>query len=155
MADCSDTASVSSRGFDYTMLFDDVVGEILVKLDSQKRGEVVDELVDALDMSMLMDVRLKVFKYAKAKLLKTVSQPGNMDLEPNFEGSLPESSLRDMERMVNEWGLIARKGKPRVALDAVDLMSYVSGNDTYFPHRLLKKRPKKKIMVLAKMVANW
>ena len=144
MADCSDTASVSSRGFDYTMLFDDVVGEILVKLDSQKRGEVVDELVDALDMSMLMDVRLKVFKYAKAKLLKTVSQPGNMDLEPNFEGSLPESSLRDMERMVNEWGLIARKGKPRVALDAVDLMSYVSGNDTYFPHRLLKKRPKKK-----------
>ena len=145
MADCADTGSESSRVFDYTMLFDDVVGEILVKLDRAKRCEVVDELVDALDMAMLMDVRTKVFRFAKSKLVESIAVPENMDLEPGYKRTLGDDTLRDAERMVGEWDLIARKGKPRVAQDAVELLSYVSGNDPYFPHKLIKKRPKKAI----------
>ena len=146
MADCEDTESESSRVFDYTMLFDDVVGEILVKLDRSKRCEVVDELVEALDMAMLMDVRSKVFRFAKTKLVKSVAEPETMDLDPSYKRTLGNDTLGDAERMIDEWDLIARKGKPRVALDAVELLSYVSGNDPYFPHKVIKKRSKKAIL---------
>ena len=143
MADCDDSGSNSSRSFDYTMLFDDVVGEILVKLDSSPKSDVLDELVEALDMSMLMDVRLKVFRFAKAKLLKTVGGPGNMDIEPGYKGAIPNNTPGDAEKAIEEWSLIARKGKQRVALDAIALLAYYSGSDTYFPHRLIKKRLKR------------
>ena len=143
MADCNDAGSVSSRVFDYTMLFDDITSGILMKLDSNRRCDVVDELVEELDMSMLMDSRLKVFRYAKKKLLETVTGTGNVDLDPSYTGLEAGESPEDVEKLIGEWGMIARKGKPRVALDMIELLAYVSGQDAYFPHKLLKKRQKK------------
>ena len=143
MAAWVDDGSVSSRVFDYTMLFDDITSAILMKLDSSRRCDVVDELIDELDMSMLMETRLKVFRYAKKKLLKSVSEPGNADLDPGFNGLEDVDSSGDAERIIGQWGMIARKGKPRVALDAIELLAYVSGQDPYFPHRILKKRAQK------------
>ena len=143
MADSNDSGSESSRVFDYTMLFDDITSGILMKLDSSRRCDVVDALVDELDMSMLMDARLKVFRFAKKKLLKTVNGPGNMDIDPAYKDWEPDEDPRDAERIVGEWGMIARKGKPRVALDIIELLAYVSSQDPYFPHKILKKRPKK------------
>ena len=143
MADWPESGSESSRVLDYTTLFDYVVGEILIKLDSAKKGDVMDELVEALDMSMLMDVRMKVFRYAKAKLVKTVDQSGNMDIEPAYRSSMLTDTPEDVEKAIGEWSLIARKGKQRVASDAIGLLGYVSGTDAYFPHRLIKKRPNK------------
>ena len=141
MADCEETGSESSRVFDYTMLFDDVVGEILVKLDGATRGDIVDEMVEALDMSMLMDVRMKVFRFAKTKLLEFVTQPGAMDIEPKVMDTLTVTCPGDAKRMIDEWNLIARKGKQRVALDAIDLLAYLSGDNPFFPYKLMKKKP--------------
>ena len=138
-----DRGSESSRIFDYTMLFDDTVGEILMKLDGAKKCDVVDEMVEVLDMAMLMDVRLKVFRYAKSKLLKTVTQPGEMDIDPKHRNALNINTPRDAERMIEEWDLIARKGQQKVAVDAIDLLAYLSGDDPFFPYKLMKKRAKK------------
>ena len=143
MADDHDAESESSRVFDYKSLFDHTTSKILTKLDCTRRCDVADELVEALSMAMLMDARLKVFRFAKKKLLKSVRQADNVDLEPTFRGSLPKASLRDAEKVIEQWGMITRKGKPRVALDLIELLSYVSGDDPFFPHRLLKKRQKK------------
>ena len=143
MADWDDVGCESSRAFDYNTLFDDITAGIMAKLDCSRKCDVVDELSEALDMSMLMDTRLKVFRFAKQKLLKTIEMPENLDMEPAFKDALPDGSLEDAKRMVAVWELIARKGKPRVALDAIDLLAYVSGDDPFFPHRLLKRRPTK------------
>ena len=45
--------------------------------------------------------------------------------------------------MVDEWALIARKGEPRVAMDTIDFLSYVSSECPYFPYKNVKKNPKK------------
>ena len=144
MADSVGCGSESSHVFDYKMLFDDITSGILMKLESSRRCDVVDELVDEMDMAMLMDARLKVFRFAKKKLLEAVGEPGKLDLEPAFKGVIAGNSPSDAERVIEEWGMITRKGKPRVALDIIELLSYASGQDSYFPHKLLKKRQKKK-----------
>ena len=62
MADYGYTGSESSRNVDYHAIFSGEVGEILVKLDSGTRSEVVDELVDRLDAETLKDTRMKIFQ---------------------------------------------------------------------------------------------
>ena len=47
-------------------------------------SDVVDEMVEAYDMGTLLDIRNKMFENAKKKLLNSVSEPGNKDLDPDF-----------------------------------------------------------------------
>ena len=133
----------SSSSFDLNVIFRDDIGEILAKVDSKLSSDVVDEMTDAYDMSTLLDIRVKMFRFAKKKLLESVSAPGNKDIDPVFDNSIPHGCTDDAQRMTEEWDLIARKGKPRVAMDTIDLLSYVSGECPYFPYKVIKKNPKR------------
>ena len=121
-------------------LFSDDIDGILAKLDTHPRCDVIDELADGLDMSTLMGVREKVFRYAKRKLVSSVEEPGNVDIDPAMGGTAKKYVPGDAQRIVDEWVLIARKGKTRVAMDTVEFMSYLSGAYTYFPIKSTKKR---------------
>ena len=135
--------SASSTIFDLNVIFRDDIGEILAKVDSKLASDVVDEMSEAYDMSTLLDIRIKMFRYAKKKLLESVSEPGNMDMDPVFEKAVPHGCAEDAQRMIDEWALIARKSKPRVAMDTIDFLSYVSGECPYFPYKIIKKNPKR------------
>ena len=143
MADEDGQGSGGSAVFDYNAVFRDDISEILAKVDSKLASDVVDEMVEAYDMGTLLDIRNKMFENAKKKLLNSVSEPGNKDLDPIFDGSVTHGCLADAQGMVDEWALIARKGKPRVAMDTIDFLSYVSGECPYFPYKNVKKNPKK------------
>ena len=122
MADRSDHGSDGSHMFDFTGLFSDDVDGILAKHDTMQRCDLIDQLTDDLDMSTLMDIREKAFRFAKRKLVKSVEEPGDMDIDPDFA----DKSVAGRPGVVDEWTLIARKGKTCVAMDVVELMSYPS-----------------------------
>ena len=151
MATEPDQRSFRSDVFDFTGLFSDDIDGILAKLDTQQRCEVIDELADNLDMSTLMSIRDKVFCFAKKKLVSSVVEPGNVDIDPALSGRPAAGRPGDAQKIVDELVPIARKGKTRVAMDVVEFMSYLSGEYTYFPIKSTKKKvvkgrrgPKKK-----------
>ena len=135
--------SASSTSFDLNVIFRDDIGEILAKMDSKLASDVVDEMSEAYDMSTLLNIRIKMFRFAKKKLFESVSVPGIKDMDPVFDKSVSHGCAEDAQRMMDEWALIARKGKPRVAMDTIDLLSYVSGECPYFPYKIIKKNPKR------------
>ena len=143
MADEGGQRSFGSSSFDFDVVFRDDISEILAKVDSKLASDVVDEMVDVYDMSTLLDIRLKMFGYAKKKLLVNVKRTGNEDMDPVFGGAITPGSYDDAQAMVDEWSLIARKGKPRVAIDTIDFLSYVSGDCPFFPYKNIKKTTKK------------
>ena len=143
MADDDDHESGSSVIFDLNSIFRGDISEMLAKVDSKLASDVVDDMTDAYDMSTLLDIRIKMFRFAKKKLLETVAVPGNQDIDPVFDNNVSQGCLDDAQRMVDEWALIARKGKPRVAMDTIDFLSYVSGECPYFPYKIVRKNPKK------------
>ena len=143
MADDDDHTSGCSVNFDLNSIFRGDIGEMLAKVDSKLASDVVDDMTEAYDMSTLLDIRIKMFRFAKKKLLETVTEPGNKDMDPIFDKTVSHGCLSDAQRMTDEWALIARKGKPRVAMDTIDFLSYVSGECPYFPYKIVKKNPKK------------
>ena len=143
MADDDDHTSGCSVNFDLNSIFRGDIGEMLAKVDSKLASDVVDDMTEAYDMSTLLDIRIKMFRFAKKKLLETVTEPGNKDMDPIFGNTVSHGCLNDAQRMTDEWALIARKGKPRVAMDTIDFLSYVSGECPYFPYKIVKKNPKK------------
>ena len=140
MADDDSQRGVSSCVLDYTALFCDGIGSLLERLDSDKEGDIMDELIDGYDMASLMDMRLKVFRYAKAKLIADLEGPSKMDIGKPMSELLLKSSKRDIHSAVAEWVLVARRGKQRVVKDTIDLMGFMSGRYTFFPHDVLKRR---------------
>ena len=140
MADEPVQRSTSSPVFDSSVLFGEDIEEILAKLDTQRRCDVIDQLTDTLDMSSLMDVRLKIFRFAKKKLVNSVDGTGNKDVDPVIVSKTKPVSQGDVQKLVDEWGLIARKSKARVAMDTVEFMSYINGDYTFFPAKCIKKR---------------
>ena len=74
MADEGGQRSFGSSSFDFDVVFRDDISEILAKVDSKLASDVVDEMVDVYDMSTLLDIRLKMFGYAKKKLLVNVKR---------------------------------------------------------------------------------
>ena len=76
MADSPDRGGSSSRVFDYSTLFDDGIGEILERLDGEDKRDVMDELMDGYDMPALMEIRVKIFRFAKSMLMKSLEGPG-------------------------------------------------------------------------------
>ena len=144
MADSEDDEGVSSRVFDYSTLFDDGIGEILERLDGEDKADVMDELIDGYDMPALMNMRMKIFRFAKCKLMKSLEEPGPGDLDEAYAGFVLHERIEDARKMVDEWTLIARRGKNRVVQDSLTLLSYLSGDLTLFPHAVLRRRPKKK-----------
>ena len=139
MAAKSDRSS-GSCVFDCSGLFSDDIDGILAKLDTMQRCEVTDELADSLDMSTLMDVQEKVFRFAKRKLVKSGEEPGDADMDPALGWKVAVGHPGDVQRIVDEWVLIAHKGKTRVAMDTVEFMSYLSGDYAFFPIKSTKKR---------------
>ena len=111
-----------------------------MKLDSQTRAEVVDELVDRLDAETLRDVRLKVFRFAKNKIVDAVTAPRTSEIDPAFDGNVSYGDARKAQQVVDEWTLIARKGLPRIAMDIVDFLNFYGDDNAYFPHKLIKRR---------------
>ena len=145
MADDGNTGSESSHNVDYHSLFSNEVGEILVKLDSQAQSEVVDELVERLDAEILKDTRLKVFCYAKNKIVDAVTAPRTMEIDPAFDGNVSYGDSDKAQQIVDEWSLIARKGLPRIALDIVEFLRFYGDDNAYFPYKLIKrKKPTRK-----------
>ena len=57
---------------------------------------------------MMMDSRLKVFRYAMKKLIETVTGTGNMDLDPVYKGLEFSDSPEDVEKLIGKWGMIAK-----------------------------------------------
>ena len=143
MADEGGQGSFGSPGFDFDVVFRGDIGEILAKVDTKLASEVVDEMVEVYDASTLLDIRLKMFGYAKMKLLESVTRAGNEDLDPIFGGTVTSGGVDDAQIMVDEWDLIARKGKPRIAMDTINFLSYVSGDFPFFPYKNIKKNAKK------------
>ena len=116
--------------------------EILVKLDAGSKKEVVDELVDSCDMDTLLNVRLTIFGHAKKKLVATIAEPGNMDLEPAITEYVPHDQKSDAYSVINEWFLIARRSEMHVAMDVVDFLLCISGVYLWFPHKIVKRSKK-------------
>ena len=144
MADSEDDEGGSSRVFDYSTLFDDGIGEILERLDGEDKADVMDELIDGYDMPALMNMRMKIFRFAKCKLMKSLEEPGPGDLDEAYAGFVPHERIEDARKMVDEWTLIARRGKNRVVQDSLTLLSYLSGDLALFPHAVLRRKPKRK-----------
>ena len=76
------TRSEGSYNIDFHALFSDEISGILMKLDSVQRSDVADELVETLDAPTLRDLRLKVFRFAKKKLVDAVTDPMTHEIDP-------------------------------------------------------------------------
>ena len=143
MADAAGHAGEASALFDFNAVFRGDIGDILAKVDTNLASDVIDEMIETYDMSTLLDIRIKMFRYGKKKLLESVSGPENVDIDPVLGENVVHGCVDDAQRIMDNWSLIARKGKPRVAMDTLDLLSYVSGECPYFPYKIIKKNPKK------------
>ena len=139
MAEGVDRVGGSSRVFDYSTLFDDGIGEILERLDGEDKGAVMDELMDVYDMPALMDMRVKIFRFAKSKLMKSLEGLGPGDLDSSFASYVPREKIEDAHKAVAEWALIARRGKQRVVQDSMALLAYMSGDMKLFPHNVIRR----------------
>ena len=139
MADWHGQAAESSFVMDYTALFTDGIGDLLERLDVEREGDVMDELMDGYDMPALMDMRLKVFRYAKAKLLGDLDGPNDMDVGPAVSRLIPQGDVGDANKIVTQWILVARRGKQRVVKDTMALMAYMAGRNAYFPHDVVRR----------------
>ena len=124
---------------DYTALFSDGIGDLLERLDDEKEGDIMDELLDEYDMPALMDMRLRVFRYAKCKLVSNLDGPGNVDMGPSMSTLISPEHYSDAQGIVDEWILLARRGKQKVVKDTLDLMGFMSGRHTFFPHAVVKR----------------
>ena len=144
MAEGIDRGGGGSRVFDYSVLFDDGIGEILERLDGEDKGAVMDELMDGYDMPALMEMRVKIFRFAKSKLMKSLEGEGPGDLDPAFASCVPRERIEDAHKAVAEWVLIARRGKQRVVQDSISLLAYMSDEVKLFPHGVVRRSVKRK-----------
>ena len=139
MAESEELGAAGSHVFDFSNLFDDGIGEILVRMDGGDKSSIVEELMDGYDMSSLMDMRLKIFRHAKCKLTESLEGPGDSDLDPGFACFVPRENMDDARKVVAEWVLIARRGKARVVDDSMVLLNYLSGDIKTFPHEMIRR----------------
>ena len=144
MAEGIDRGGVSSRVIDYSTLFDDGIGEILERLDGEDKSAIMDELLDEYDMPALMDMLVKIFRFAKSKLMKSLEGEGPGDLDAAFASCVPRDRIEDEHKAVAEWALIARRGKQRVVQDSIALLAYMSGEVKFFPHNVIRRSVKRK-----------
>ena len=143
MAENKEHGGACSRVFDYSTLFEDGIGEILERLDGEDKESVADELLEGYDMPALMEMRVKIFRFAKGKLMKSL-EAGPGDLDTTFASYVPTERLEDAQKAVAQWVMIARRKKEQIIQDSLLFLSYLSGEIELFPHTILRRNSKKR-----------
>ena len=143
MADAGSQSAEGSCVLDYTTLFSNGIGDVLERLDDECETDVMHELMEDYDMSALMDMRLKVFRYAKRKLVSELEKPGDVDMGPVKKMLPSPGHCNDIQFAVGEWVLVAKRGKQKVVKDTMDLMGFMTGRNPFFPHAVVRRRKAK------------
>ena len=115
-------------------LIDPGIEKILAKLDSEPKGNVIDELDEDYEIDILLETRDIIFRHAKAKLEKS-SHVEAGDAATNDS----DHEVRTIETEINAMTLVNRRVKHRAIEDIILLMNYISELTDFFPYKIVKK----------------